>query len=305
MVSAESINIEERVEKKIVDDKSVCDELKSESDTWYDATHTFLSAQFCSPAVWFDSFFASERVDEEFRAGTHARWRNDFIKTEGQGYDYITTFKAKFRLPKAKKKLNLIFEGEEEESVEDIVPSNREEAKADLGLLYELTESERANLSLRIKLSPSATIRYRYTLPVSETFLTRFTEELFRRDGAYGHSTRIDFEKKISENFALRQSSAGKRAENIDGTNWDMSLTLFQRLSDVSALSYESSAVGVTEPENYVTNSRLAIRYRRNFFRKWLFYELVPAVNWPRLLATDERKQVWDFMFRLEVNFIN
>lgn len=288
-----------------VDKKDVCEELRGESEAWYDVTHTYLSVQFCEPAVWFDSFFSSDRVDEEVRAGSRIRWRNDYVNTEGQGFNYITTLSARFKLPKAKESLHLIFEGEQEETVGDIIPSNRKEARADLGLLYELTKSKRANLSLRIKLSPSATIRYRYAYPVTETFLTRFTEELFRRDSAYGHSTRIDFEKKLSKDFVVRLSNAGMRAENIDGTNWDSSLVLFQHLTDVSALSYESSAVGVTEPDTYVTNSRLGVRYRRNFFRKWLFYELVPAVNWPRLLVTDERKQVWEFMFRLEINFIN
>jgi hypothetical protein len=165
--------------------------------------------------------------------------------------------------------------------------------------------SARASLSFRIKLSPSYTLRYRYNLPITDTFITRFTEELFHRDSASGHSTRLDFEKRLSVNFVLRQSNKGTRAENIDGTDWETGLVLFQRLSDVSALSYESSAVGVTEPDDYVTNSRLGVRYRRNFFRKWLFYELVPAVNWPRPLVADVRKPVWEFMFRLEVNFVN
>lgn len=287
------------------DKKNICSELRGESESWYDVTHTYLSVQFCEPAAWFDSFFSSDRVDEEVRAGSRIRWRNDYIDTEGQGFNYITRLTARFKLPKAKKSLHLIFEGEQEETIEDIIPSNRKEAKADLGLLYELTKSRRANLSLRVKLSPSVSLRYRYTLPITETFLTRFTEEIFRRDSAYGHATRIDFEKKLSQDFFLRQSNFGTRAENIDGTNWEETLVLFQYLSDISALSYESSAVGVTEPDTYVTNSRIAIRYRRNFYRKWLFYELVPAVNWPRPLTTDVRKQVWEFMFRLEINFIN
>lgn len=296
---------EDQEPEAVIEKESICEMMRGESESWYDLTHTYISVQFCEPAVWFDNFFASERVDEEARAGSRVRWRNDFVNTEGQGFDYTTTLTARFRLPKAKKRLNLIFEGEQEESVEEIVPSNREEARADLGLLYELRRSSKANLSLRIKLSPSATLRYRYVYHITETFLTRFTEELFRRDSAYGHTTRIDFEKRLSENFTLRQSTAGTRSEIIDGTNWDASLVLFQHLSDVSALSYESGVVGATKPEYYVTNSRVGVRYRRNFFRKWLFYELVPAVNWPRPLVTDERRAVWEFMFRLEVNFIN
>ena len=31
-----------------------------------------------------------------------------------------------------------------------------------------------------------------------------------------------------------------------------------------------------------ITNYRLLTRYRRNFLRSWLFYELVPEISWPR-----------------------
>ena len=94
-------------------------------------------------------------------------------------------------------------------------------------------------------------------------------------------------------------------SEIYQGRKWASSLVLYQHLSDKSAFSYESSTSSVSEPEKYTTNTRLGVRYRQNFYRKWLFYELVPAVNWPRPLVTDVRNEAWEFMFRLEINFTN
>lgn len=296
---------EKEVNKLVVEDLGVCENLKREGDSWVDDAHNFLSVQFCEPSAWFDSFFSDERIDEEVRAGTHVRWQNDYVLTEGGMWRYTSNLRASFKLPKTRKSINLIFESDEEETLSEIIPENEQEIKGDLGLLYELTESERANFSVRIKLSPSITFRYRYRYPISETFAATFTQEWFRRDNADGTLSRFDFDKKINDNFLLRQSNAVTRSEDYQGRKWASSLVLYQYINDKSALSYESSVTGVSFPEKYTTNTRLGVRYRKNFYRKWLFYEIAPAVNWSKLLVTDQRTAAWEILFRLEVNFVN
>lgn len=283
----------------------ICEKLSGESDAWFDEAHTYLSIQFCEPSVWFDSFFSDERIDEEVRAGTRVRWQHDYVLREGGIWEYTSNVRASFKLPKAKKNINLIFEGEEEEDLQDIVPGNEEEIKGDLGLLYEVTKSDRANFNVRVKLSPSITFRYRYKWPLTETFTTRFTQELLRRDNLDGTASRIDFEKILSDRFLLRQSNTVTHSEGFDGKEWANSLVLYQRLNDKSAVSYESSITGVTKPDRYTRNTRLGVRYRRNFYRKWLFYEIAPAMNWSKPLVTDERTPIWEVLFRLEINFVN
>ncbi|MCK5002338.1 MAG: hypothetical protein KAS57_04905 [Gammaproteobacteria bacterium] len=306
-VSLKDVSSEE-IEKKLVkEEKSidVCEQMKGEGVEWFDEVHRFLSVEFCEPSVWFDSFFSDDRIDEEVRAGTHVRWQNDYVLTKGGTWAYLSNISASFKLPRTKKKLHIVFEGEEEESLRDVIPGDKEETKADLGLLYEITESERANFSVRVKLSPSILFRYRYQYPVSDSFSTRFTQEWYRRDNADGNTSRLDFEKKLYENFLLRQSNSVEHSESFDGEQWQHSLVLYQRLTDKSALSYESSMSRVTAPTTYVTNSRLGVRFRKNFYRKWLFYEIAPAYNWPRTLVSDERERTWEILFRLEVNFVN
>ena len=297
--------LEETEEIAADSEKSICNELNGQSESWYDNAHTYLSIQFCEPSVWFDSFFSDERADEEVRAGTRVRWQNDYILTAGGTWEYVSNIHASFKLPHVKDSINLIFEGEEEDELADIVPGDSTEAKNDFGLLYEVTRSDRANFSVRVKLSPSITFRYRYTWPLSDSFKTRFTQELSRRDNADGTISRIDFEKRLDESFLLRQSNSVEHSESFDGKQWTSSLVLYQHLTDKSALSYESSVAGVTEPQRYTKNRRLGIRYRRNFYREWLFYEIAPAVNWSKPLYTDDREPVWEILFRLEVNFVN
>ena len=290
---------------KIKDNANVCEQLNREEDGWLDDVHTYLSIQFCEPSVWFDSFFSDERMDEEVRAGTRVRWQHDYVLTEGGNWEYVTEVRASVKLPKAKKSINLVFEGNEEEDLQDIVPQTEDEVKGDFGLLYEITESERANFSVRVKLSPSILFRYRYKYPFSKTFSTRYTQEWYRRDNADGTSSRIDFEKILTNDYLLRQSNTVTHSESFQGKQWLSRLVLYKQLTDNSAFSYESSVTGVTEPETFTTNTRLGVRYRKNFYRKWLFYEVAPAMNWNKPLITDERIPAWEVLFRLEINFVN
>jgi len=303
VVAVKNLSAEET--EAVVDKVDVCEQMKGEGVEWFDEVHRFLSVEFCEPSVWFDSFFSDDRIDEEVRAGTHVRWQNDFVLTKGGEWNYASNIKFSFKLPKTKKKIHVVFEGEQEETLSDIIPADSNEVKGDLGLLYEITESERANFSVRVKLSPSITFRYRYKYPISDSFITRFTQEWYRRDNADGHTSRLDFEKQLYENFLLRQSNAVTHSEAFLGEQWQNSLVLYQKLTDKSALSYESSMTRVTVPTTYTTNTRLGVRYRKNFYRKWLFYEVAPAYNWPKPLITDVRERTWEILFRLEVNFAN
>lgn len=282
-----------------------CKPVKAEVDSWLDDAHSYLNSTFCSPAEWFDGFFSVDRYDDEVRPGSRVRWQHDFLREEGGGFEYSTKLRASFKLPKASDSLRLVFEGDQEENVEEVVPSDIEDTRSQVGFLYEFTKSPRANLSLKLSFSPKITLRYRYSLPITTSFTTKFTEELFNDDGVDGSSSQLDFIKSFSESLILRQTISFTHADDISGAEWLASLVLYQKLSDISALSYESSYVGVSDPRTYTTNVRLAIRYRRNFYRSWLFYEVVPEISWPRLLITDERESTGGILFRLEINFVN
>ena len=299
-----SVHAEESPEdaKKVF---SECKESTPESNDILDITHQYITDTFCGSAAWFDSFFVTDQHEKEIRPGSHLRWTNDFIQTEGGFYEYVTTLRASLRLPKASKKLKLIFEGAQEGSIEDVLPASEADAKTDIGLLYELFQSPRSNLNLKLNLSPKLSLRYRYAYPVSDSVVTRFTQDFFEADDDYGFESRLDLDTRLSDPLLLRWTNIVEDTHLIAGNKWTSALVLFQKLSSISALSYESSVTGLTIPETYNTNARIAVRYRRNFYRKWLFYELVPEVTWPKELITDERQQVAAFTFRLEVNFIN
>ncbi len=279
--------------------------------SWYDSTHAVMNTVFCEPALWFDSFYGSDRVIEEV-GGTYVRWRNDFIQVEGQGSTFNTNLNFSVELPKISQRLKLTFEGDEDQELKDVLPGGQDEqATSTLGFRFDIKDTDRSKFNISVSAKPRIRARYRYTYPVSETFLMRFTQEIQNEKGVNGARTRFDFEKAIQPNKLFRATTEGFISEEFDGVEWSQAFSLFQRLSQKSSVSYESSAVGITRPETLVTNYRLGIRYRQNIHRDWLFFEVTPDVTWPIGLSEDretvleDRHSVYSIIIRLEVHFAN
>ena len=309
--------IEEALEEyeiyTIVNPEDPCDrglDTYSYEKSWYDETQIYVNSRFCEPALWFDNFFASDRVFNEGAAGTYVRWRNDFTYDEEEYFKFDSNLSFSVELPGAEKRLRLTFESGEDETLRDIAPG-QEAATNTLGLQLDVKQNERSKFNISISLSPRIRLRYRYTYPVYESITLRFTQEVQREEAIHSARTLIDFEKLFKNQLFFRSSSEGKVSEEYDGVDWLQAFVLYQRINKKTSLSYESSASGITEPLTIATNYRLGIRFRKNFHRKWLFYEIAPELTWPvtfdeeRQEITKHRRSKWLIFFRLEVHFGN
>ena len=278
---------------------------------WYDDTQAYINSRFCEPALWFDNFFASDRIFEEGVAGTYIRWRNDFTYDEEEYFKFKTRLTASVSLPGMEKKIRLTFEGDEDEDLRDIGPGDSEETRNSLGLQLDLVENARSKFNVSISLSPRIRFRYRYTLPLTETITLRLTQELQKEESFASARTRFDFEKLLDEHFLFRSSTQGTFSEEFDGVDWLQAFILFHRLDRRTSLSYETSAKGITEPVSETVDYRVAFRFRKNFHRRWLFYEISPEMTWPitydgdRSFVEQDRRSKWRLFFRLEVHFGN
>jgi hypothetical protein len=139
----------------------------------------------------------------------------------------------------------------------------------------------------------------------------RFTQELERKKAVNSAKTRVDYEHTMKQNLLFRSSTEGTLSEEFEGVDWLQAFIVYQRLSKRSSIAYESSATGITKPQSLTTNYRLGVRFRRNFHREWLFYEVAPEVTWPISLDASRseievsRRSKFLIFFRLEVHFGN
>ncbi len=279
--------------------------------SWYDETQIYVNSRFCEPALWFDNFFASERVFREGAAGTYIRWRNEFRYDEDEYFKFNSDLTFSVELPGMQDRLRLTFESDEDESLRDVAPGGKQATTNSLGLQLDIAKNTRSKFNISVSFSPRIRLRYRYTYPVFQSVTLRLTQEVQREKAVNSSRTLIDFEKLFKNQLFFRSSSEGKLSEKYDGIDWLQAFVLYHRLDKKSSLSYEASANGITQPSTLVLSYRLGVRFRKNFHRRWLFYEIAPEMSWPVTMDAQRqqveigRRSKWLIFFRLEVHFGN
>ncbi len=269
-----------------------------------DSAFTYVNGKLCEPAVWFDNFFVDERVDQDARAGSTVRWSNDFSYVEGEGYKYKTRVKARLHLPKVTKRLKLVFESDDEDELFNLFPQTSQDAENTLGLRYDWLRRERYSFNLKVTARPGVEARFRYTYPINDDLLLRATQKLYQKKSVTGESTEVDLDYSISRSVLFRWSNFAQYESDVKGWELGTGVTLYQHISDTQALSYQASTSGTNRPFHHITNTHVSVTYRQNFWRSWLFYELIPEYNWGREEDT-ERKGEAKITLRLEVQFNN
>lgn len=283
---------------------------------WLDRTHAYLNNRLCAPAIWFDDFFGDERALEDPGASTFIRLRTYATSSERDGWDTKANVRASIKLPRLSERVRLLLTGDRDDD-SDIqgVPAELDNRRdnTNLGLRFLLHDGAQGKLDLdgtvRISggnLNPRAVLRYERVFPVGNARLLRGTQRFYweRLDGA-GAETRIDWEWQPGTNRVWRWSTSGWVLENTSGVPWHSALTRFERINDRIALSMEAGLRGQTQPIVRTEEYFAGLRFRRQFARPWLFYEIEPRYSY--LTSTLDRAAVsdWRLTLTLEVQFRN
>ncbi|ACA87417.1 hypothetical protein [Shewanella woodyi] len=277
---------------------------QSEQDGVIDGAFDYLNTKFCQPAIWFDSFFVDERSQEDARAGTLVRWTNDFSYYQKEGAKYRTELNARFNLPGVNQKLKVIIDTQGEDDPFAFLKGPDDEGERDIGLRYDWYGKDRVSFNIKANLKPKLEARWRYTYPISHNTVTRLTQKVYQEKKVTGESTEFDIEHSFNEEFLLRWSAVAQYENRGNGWEFGSSLNLYHYISSQQAINYIASIYGVDTPYHYVENARVAVTYRQNFLREWLFFEITPEYNWRKELESERLDQII-LTFRLEVMFQN
>ncbi len=297
--------------------KNPCASQETYGDTWLDQTHDFVSQNICEPAVWFDSFFGDYNILEDVRPGAFVRLRDSVRWSEGNHVHHLTDYIIQWRFPKMKKKFKFFIVGGDIDKVDPLtgqpVQSFDQQAAAarqsHIGVRYDFFTWLRSLVSIdtgiriHIPLDPFVRMRYQYTVPFADVYLARFTETtIWRSVEHFSETTQLDLERKLDTFILLRWNSYMTYAEGTPGINWNTGISLLTQLSPKSAVSLDTSMWGVNHPRWTIDNYRVGTRYRRNFYRPWLFFEIEPEVTWPKK-ASGHRDPLFAVTFLIEVQF--
>jgi hypothetical protein len=257
-----------------------------EDESLLDAHKDYMDSRVQRASVWIDGFFADENYQAE-AAYSQIRIRPEFYYRKEQGVSGRFRFRARFNLPNLGRRVSLIAGADDEDGKFD-ESSDDSDDEGVIGLQFFFKESSRWNLSVStgIKFNEFAAFlgpRVRYEDVVGEKGSYRFTQTLrWLTNNTWQINSRLDLNRILSEKWFFRQTFDGRwRGEKADeqGYRTQISSVLTQRLSELSGLQYEFSTTFFTRPDTHVDEYRIALRYRRQTRRDWLYYEIVPQVT--------------------------
>ena len=290
-------------------------------NAWVDRTHSWVERGLFDTVVWFDRFFGDDRVVIAVWPESYLRWKSEFRWDQEEHFAFRSTVRASLRLPRLKDRWHLIFSSESRGDPNAIIPEDPGNPGLDIGsqgrtgsteLVYDIFRTPHSILDagggVQLKIPPNAFVRTRYqhARPVGFNTLGRFTATAYwdAQDGP-GESNQLDFERWLAPPTLLRWSNSFTIEEkNKDsGWGWGTELSLLHKLSPKSAITFSGGASGSTRPAWIAQNYQILARYRRNVWRKWLFLEGEPEIQWPRQ-EDGSRKPVWGATLRVEILFI-
>jgi len=293
---------------------------KSTIEQTIDRTHEALQRKLLAQVIRLDDFFGNAKTENRRQTEYEFRLRNSIRVETGGNFKYGPSIRAHLVLSKISERLRLSISGDN--SPVPVTPSLPEDPGnpgfdrtagntrlVNTELRYALMQTPSVNwfmgAGIQIVLPPEvfARSRFQYTHHLSDISLVRFGETFFVRtpDGP-GETTELDLERLLNPKTLLRWSSIGTASYGIRGFEWGSELSLIHELSPLSAITLMGGIYGNTSLDDVMGNYRLLTRYRRNFMRSWLFYELEPELFWPRR-ADGKFPTNFSFTFRIEVVF--
>lgn len=263
---------------------SASEQKTEEEKNVLDKTHAIFKGNLDYLANRVDSFFATERADDEFGRST-LRIRSNYFTREQEKGDFKISYRINFKIPhlerRIKESADRIFKHKKKD---DESPNTDGEADqpphTKKGWIFN------ADLGVNASIPPKAVIRGR----VRRNFLFtnwshRFSEEItyITEEDGLTELTSFDSDYPLKDNLLFRfinLKTWGVLSKKFDTSHGP---TLIHQLTEKDALNYSFIAsTKINEGLWLLDNYRLSTRYRRDLYKKWLYFDLITGLDFPK-----------------------
>lgn len=253
-----------------------------------DSAEEFFGQRVNHIANDFDSFFATERADDELGRSRVRVRANYTIEERALPKDDIQ-FRFNLRLPKLEQRFK--FNTQDKKAAKEKKNETPEE-KIKRAEAYKNRNrvDERwlfnADTNINASIRPSIALRGRIRKSKETgTLIHRFVQEatwISTRDG-FRHRTTLFTDHSFNQMLLFRFNNIIDWRISKKTFSTGHGPSLFHRLSDFEAMSY-SFNVGTTVEEGilFVSNYQIAPNYRRNLYKDILFMDITPGINFPK-----------------------
>lgn len=226
------------------------------------------------------------------------------------------TVRAKLGLGRSKKRLKLFIEDLGDDSAKNIGKSGEEESPS-IGV--EMFSKKRFGIKPRYSIGfrgidPFARARYSYQTDFGRWHLEPVQTFLYSLEDEFSEITELYLDRQMSKSTLLRFVVDRGTKSHIKGMHYDGFIQYFWTPRKHRALSFNLGFNGSTKyqntvvfsdppvivEENRVFNYLFLMRWRKNFWKEWLFYEIAPGVNYHE---QHDYRPNYNIFFRIDMFF--
>ena len=283
-----------------------------------DAQHDYLSGKIISFATDIDRFFGNDR---NYQESNKSVVQLALVRASGYGGNdkLVLAARANLNLPSTEKRLHLLVESNPDQNITGEPPQSQQTTPLTnninkpqsfgLALRYEKVKEELKALHLSadaglkfqgINIDPFVRARGSYSVPLDQWRLKAEESVYWFNTIGAGETTQIDLEHLLSEPVLFRATSNATWLHDKQNFDLRQDLSIYHTVSDRTALLYQASVVGVSNPQVEVTQYILSMLYRYRLHRKWVFFNLNPQLVFPK---ENNFKRSFALNIRLEMMF--
>ena len=312
----ENIKADQELIEAIPDSKEVAGYEKSQAkDNFIDRTHSAVKERVSITGKWIDSFFVTERYEEEENETSLILKFTEFVDENGS--DFKARAKVRIRTPNLNKRLKFFIIGEEgdvdpalsdAELVEQAFESTDEDSVS-AGFFYSYRETLRKNIKLKggfrfrnnkVVSFVEPRFRWREDLGLWNAYFTQ--KAGWFSDNGFNAKTRLDFDLPLTSYHMFRASFSGDWYENLEGYYYNLGVQYNHLLGGHKGLSYQWNNAFFLESESYLSESVFRVAYRQRFWREWLVFEVAPQIKYPR---EEDFEATPGLFLKVEIRFDN
>ena len=265
-----------------------------------DAPRDYLSEKIIGFATDMDQFFGNDRNYQETNRSVV---QLDLARATGYGGDrkLVLSARANLNLPSTEKRLHLLIESNPDQNISGEPTTTQNTAinnqvsgpqSYGLALRYEKVREElrafhiSADAGLKfqgIHVDPFMRARTSYSVPFDTWRMKAAQSVYWFNTIGLGETTQVDFEHVVSEPVLFRATSNATWLKDKQNFDLRQDFSLYQTLNDRSAVLYQASAIGVSNPQVELTEYIAQILYRYRLHRQWMFFELNPQLIFPKV----------------------
>lgn len=226
------------------------------------------------------------------------------------------TIRARLGLGRSKKRLKLFIEDLGDDSAKNIGQSGEEESPS-IGI--EMFSKKRYGIKPRYSIGfrgidPFARARFSYKTDFGRWSFEPIQTFQYSLEDEFSEITELYLDTKVSTNTLLRFVLDRGTKTHVNGMHYDGFVQYFWTPRKHRALSFNLGFNGSTKyqntviysdppvivEENRVFNYLFLMRWRENFWKEWLFYEIAPGVNYHE---QHDYRPNYNIYFRIDMFF--